>query len=325
MQSLLQRKLLIVTGKGGVGKTTIAGAIGMLAAKQGLNTIVLDLTGASARLRELFAHNGLERSREAGRASSEHAPKPQRPAQLAERLCCASIDPDQALLDWLQALGGRMPARMLASRASFQYFAAAAPGAKELICMVRVCELAGLSSLAEYDLVVLDAPATGHALAMLASPQTFASIARVGPIAQQARQVQEMLANPSRTGYLAVAQASEMAVAETIDLQRELTEQLRVELSCVIVNATMHRRFTGEELERIASLRGEAQADAHSRVSHAAAAAAEAAHARTRFQHSQVARLRRHGLSVLQVPLVFTHELDFDALSQISQRLEGKL
>jgi anion-transporting ArsA/GET3 family ATPase len=160
---------------------------------------------------------------------------------------------------------------------------------------------------------------------MLASPQTFASIARVGAIAQQAHEVQEMLADPSRTGYLAVSQASEMAVAETIDLQRELAEQLRVELSCVIVNATMHRRFTGEELERIASLRGDAQANARSRVSDAAAAAAEAAHARTRFQHSQIARLRRHGLNVLQVPFVFTNELDLDALSKIAGRLEGKL
>jgi hypothetical protein len=137
--------------------------------------------------------------------------------------------------------------------------------------------------------------------------------------------VQEILADPALTGYLAVAQASEMAVSETLDLQHELSEQLGVQLRDVIVNATMHRRFTGEELERIASLRGQEQVSAHSRLADAAAAAAHAAHTRTRFQHSQVARLRRHGLSVLQVPFVFQSDLDLQALEKIADRLEQTL
>src|ERR1700683_2106546 len=187
--------------------------------------------------------------------------------------------------------------------------------------MAKACELAGLSARSDYDLVLLDAPATGHALAMLASPRTFASIARVGPIAAQAQRIQEILQDLTLTGYLAVAQASEMAVTETLDLQHELSEQLDVELAAVIVNATMHRRFTGEELERIESLRGQDQASARNRLAAAAAAAAHAAHARTRFQHSQVARLRPLGLSVLQVPFVFQSDLDLRALEKIADRL----
>jgi anion-transporting ArsA/GET3 family ATPase len=317
MQGLLDRRLVIVTGKGGVGKTTIAGALGMAAARRGARTLVLDTTGASARLRSLFAGQELPR-----RLEQEPDEGGEAPVQLTEGLWSASIDPDRALLEWMQSLGGRVPARMLASRTSFQYFAAAAPGGRELICMVKVCDLAGLTGgRAGYDLVVLDAPATGHALAMLSSPQMFASIARVGPVATQAQRVQEILADPALTGYLAVAQASEMAVSETLDLQRELSEQLGVELMDVIVNATMHRRFTGEELERIASLRGQEQVSARSRLADAAAAAAQAAHTRTRFQHSQVARLRRHGLSVLQVPFVFQSDLDLPALEKIAERL----
>jgi anion-transporting ArsA/GET3 family ATPase len=309
MQPLLDRRLIVVTGKGGVGKTTIAGALGLAAARRGARTLVLDTTGASARLRSLFA--GQEVSREADGA----------PVRLTESLWSASIDPEEALLQWMQSLGGRVPARMLASRTSFQYFAAAAPGGRELVCMVKICDLAGLTGARGYDLVVLDAPATGHALAMLSSPRTFASIARVGPVAAQAQRVQEILEDPALSGYLAVAQASEMAVSETLDLQRELSEQLGVQLVDVIVNATMHRRFTGEELERIASLRGQEEVSAASRLADAAAAAAQAAHARTRFQHSQVARLRRHGLSVLQVPFVFQSDLDLQALEKIADRL----
>ncbi len=317
MQPLLDCRLIVVTGKGGVGKTTIAGALGLAAARRGTRTLVLDTTGASARLRSLFAGQDVSQQAE---PEAEEAP-----VQLTESLWSASIDPDRALLEWMQSLGGRMPARMLASRTSFQYFAAAAPGGRELVCMVKVCDLAGLTGPRGYDLVVLDAPATGHALAMLSSPRTFASIARVGPVATQAQRVQEILADPALTGYLAVAQASEMAVSETLDLQRELSEQLGVQLVDVIVNATMHRRFTGEELERIASLRGQEQVSARSRLADAAAAAAQAAHARTRFQHSQVARLRRHGLSVLQVPFVFQSDLDLQALEKIADRLAQTL
>jgi anion-transporting ArsA/GET3 family ATPase len=317
MPSLLDRRLIVVTGKGGVGKTTIAGAIGLIAARQGRKAIVLDLTGASARLRELFA---AEPAEHVERGASAY-----RPLLLSERLWSASIDPDQALLEWMQSFGGRVPARMLASKTSFQYFAAAAPGAKELVCMAKVCGLADRTAAEDYEVVVLDAPATGHALAMLSSPRTFASIARSGPIASQAQRVQTMLQDPSATAYLAVAQASEMAVSETLDLQQALAEQLYVQLETVIVNATMHRRFTGEELKRIASLHGGATEPAHDRLARAAAAAAQAAHARTRFQHSQVARLRRHGLEVLQVPFVFQSDLDLDALARIADRLEDKL
>lgn len=326
MQRLLDRRLIVVTGKGGVGKTTIAGALGMAAARRGSRTLVLDLTGASARLRSIFAASSDARPAAPKAPGAPVAPgAPEAPFQLSESLSSASIDPDRALLEWMQALGGRVPARLLASKASFQYFAAAAPGGKELVSMVKVCELAGLTASSRYDVVVLDAPATGHALAMLASPRTFASIARVGPIAAQAQRIQEILQDPALTGYLAVAQASEMAVSETLDLQHELSEQLGVQLAGVIVNATMHRRFTGEELERIASLRGEEQVSARSRLAAAAAAAAHAAHARTRFQHSQVARLRRHGLDVLQVPFVFQSDLDLEALERIAERLEQAL
>lgn len=314
MQGLLDRKLIVVTGKGGVGKTTIAGAVGLAAARRGARTLVLDLTGVAARLRGIFASQTDLLSRAAPADADA-------PVRLAESLWSASIDPDKALLEWMQSLGGRVPARLLASKASFQYFAAAAPGGKELVCMVKVCELAGLTGAGRFDVVVLDAPATGHALAMLAAPSTFASIARVGPIAAAAQDVQAILADPALTGYLAVAQAGEMSVSETLDLQRELSRQLGVELAAVVVNATMHRRFTGEELERIASLRGQEQVTPRSRLAAAAAAAAHAAHARTRFQHNQVARLRRHGLSVVQVPFVFQSDLDRSALEKIAERL----
>jgi anion-transporting ArsA/GET3 family ATPase len=307
MQSALDRKLLVVTGKGGVGKTTIAAALGLLAARRGRRTIVVEV-GEESRLPQLFA---------------VAEPRAGVELQLAERLSSISIDPDRALLEWLQVLGGRVPGRVLASSGTFQYFAAAAPGAKELVTMVKIWQLtqgAGRRSQGVYDLVVLDAPATGHALGMLGSPRTFGAIARVGPIAGQTRQVQELLESPSRSAYLAVALGTETAVTEALELQDGLRARLGRDLAAVVVNALLPRRFTAAELRRVEALSDRARG-----VIGAAVGAAKAVHERAGSQHKQLARLRRRNFDVVGVPYVWGGRIDLEALTAIARRLERKL
>jgi anion-transporting ArsA/GET3 family ATPase len=328
MQTLLDHKLLVITGKGGVGKTTIAAAIGVLAAASERRAIVVEV-GEESRLPGLF---GIARAR------------PGVERRLQEGLSSISIDPDAALLEWLQALGGRVSGRVLASSGTFQYFAAAAPGAKELVTMVKVLQLTRRGGRRTrsggYDLVILDAPATGHALGMLGSPQTFGAIARVGPIAGQARQLQELLESPSHTAYLAVAMGTEMAVTEVLELQDGLRRQLGRELAAVVVNALLPQRFSADELRRMAALaagageNGERGADGHrarsaggadESVTAAAVQAARAVHDRARLQHNQVTRLRRREFDVLGVPFVWGAELDLEAVRSIARRLTRKL
>ncbi len=314
MQSLLDRKLLVITGKGGAGKTTIAAAVGLLAARGGRRAIVVEV-GEESRLPGLF---GVTPAR------------PGAETRLQERLSSISIDPDRAVLEWLQALGGRVSGRVLASSGTFQYFAAAAPGAKELVTMVKIWQLTRgggrRAGSRGFDLVVLDAPATGHALGMLGSPQTFGAIARVGPIAGQTRQVQALLEDPSRSAYLAVALGTEMAVTEALELQDGLRRQLRRGLAAVIVNALLPRRFSAEEIRRIVAL-GDAGAatTAQRAVTDSAVLAARAVHDRARFQHNQLARLRRRSFDVVGVPFVWGAQLDLAAVSAIARRLERKL
>jgi Anion-transporting ATPase len=306
MTPLLERQLLTITGKGGVGKTTLAAALGLLAAQRGLRTIIVEV-GDQRRLPELFGLTAEEMGGE---------------TELHERLWSISIDPDRALLEWLQALGGRVSGRILASSNTFQYFAAAAPGAKELVSMVKIWELTQgdrRGRAASYDLVVLDAPATGHALGMLHSPQTFGAIARVGPIAAQALRVGELLRDPTRSSYLAVAHATEMAVSETLTLQDGLRRQLGRTLDAVVVNGALPRRFTSEELRRVDMLNGGGA------VQRSAALAAHAVHDRARFQHNQLARLRRRRIDVLGIPFVFSAELDLPAVQRIAEHLGRKL
>lgn len=329
MPSLFDRRLLVVTGKGGVGKTTIAAALGVAAARSGRRTVVVEV-GEESRLPSLF---GVAPSR----AGTE--------CRLGERLWSISIDPDRALLEWLQMLGGRVSGRVLASSSTFQYFAAAAPGAKELVTMVKIWQLAaggeGRERAGAHDLVVLDAPATGHALGLLGSPHTFGAIARVGPIAKQTHRVRELLETPERSAYLAVALPTEMAVSETLELQAGLRGRLGRDLEAVVVNALLPQRFTASEMERIASLtrgvgarteRSHAHPGARSdlrrrraAVTEAAARAAQTVHRRARFQHNQLARLRRRELAVLGVPFVWKAQLDAAAVGAIATRLARAL
>jgi anion-transporting ArsA/GET3 family ATPase len=324
MTSLLERKLLVVAGKGGVGRTTIASAIGLLAADRGLRTLVVEVSRQD-RLPELF---GLA----AQGAGVE--------TELREGLWSLSIDPDRALLEWLQALGGRVSGRLLASSSTFQYFTAAAPGARELISMVKIWELTQSrrwhGRAVGYDLVVLDAPATGHALGMLQSPRTFGAIARVGPIAAQAQHVQALLGDPARCGYLAVAQGTAMAVTETVELDAGLRRELDRRLHTVIVNAVLPQRFTAAELARLAQLdygvpapRAGTGAPKRRRagdsVTRSAALAARAVHQRARYQHNQIARLRRRRFQVVSIPFQFRPELDLPAVTRIAEHLARRL
>jgi anion-transporting ArsA/GET3 family ATPase len=313
MTSVFDRELLVVTGKGGVGKTTLASALGLLAAERGLRTIVVEV-GEQSRLPLLFG---------------VPVPEPGSETELEQNLSSMSIDLDRALLEWLQSLGGRVSGRVLASSSTFQYFAAAAPGAKELVSMVKIWELTqgrrrrgrGRSGNG-YDLVVLDAPATGHALGMLDSPRTFGAIARVGPIAGQAERLRELLADPARSSYLAVAQGTEMAITETLELQEKLADQLGRELHAVVVNGMLPQRFTAPELRQIAAL---GESSTATKTARAAIAAAQAVSERARFQHNQLARLRRRHFDVIGVPFQFTAELDLDAVRRIAEQLKRKL
>jgi anion-transporting ArsA/GET3 family ATPase len=323
MASLLERKLIVVTGKGGAGKTTVASALGLLAAERGLRTIVVEL-GNQHRLPALFGH--------------PHEPKSGLEVQLQTNLWSTSIDPEEALIEWLRSIGGRISVRMLAASSTFHYFAAAAPGAKELVSMIKLRELCdeqrAHKQQESYDLVILDAPATGHAMAMLRSPQTFAAIVRVGPLAEQAQDVREQLEDPRRTAYLAVSQGTEMSITEALELEEGLRRHLDRDLDTVVVNGMMPRRFTREELERISTPihnGSQTELDESTAITESAALMARAVYERARLQQSQVARLRQQRFAdgmppgVLTVPFVFTSELDLTAVREIARNLERKL
>ena len=269
MTALLAHRLLVVTGKGGVGKTTVAAALGLVAARAGKRTIVAEVA-RRGDVASAFDRDGSE---------------PFEEIELADGLFHISIDPQEALEEYLRDQLPRGPlADILARSRVFGLLAAATPGMRELLTVGKLWELAQLDRRTPgadpYDLVVVDAPATGHGVAVLTAPRTFAAAAGSGPVARQGKKIDATLSDPSQTAVVAVARAEELAVTETGELRASLREGMGLEIERVIANALDPDRFDDREAHALAR-HGE----------HPAVARALRGHARAVRQRAQLARL----------------------------------
>ena len=307
--SPLQKRLVFVTGKGGVGKTTVAAAIGLAGADSGRRTIIAEVA-EQERITGLF-----------GRPAAGY-----RETEVADGLSAFSLNPEEAKEEWLrdQLRSGRL-AGMLNSSRIFTYLTAAAPGLDELVTLGKIWELAQMERRNKrdrpFETCVVDAPATGHGLAMLRSPRTYADIAKVGPVAKHAGHFDRFIRDGRSTAVVAVALAEEMPVNETIDLQERLRDEVGVELAAVIVNAVLPERYSNDEAEKLESLNGQGGP-----ATREAVATALIAHSRAREQRSQIARLRRAvDAPVITLPFLLTPEVDLDGLRTLAAELERKL
>ncbi|HEX4110096.1 MAG TPA: ArsA family ATPase [Solirubrobacteraceae bacterium] len=310
---LLDRRLLFVTGKGGVGKTTVAAAMGLLAARHGKRTLVAELARRDDVWRAL-------RGEEPSAVFRER--------EIGENLSFISIDPERAMEEYLVDQLPRALADVLTGSRVFGYLAAATPGLRELLAIGKVWELAQpdrrTPGAAPYDLVVVDAPATGHGVAFLAAPKTFAAAAAVGPIARQARTIHDMLADPQRSAVLVVAAATEASVSETEVLVEEVTGALGYPPAQLVLNRMLPRRFSAGDAERLLAV---AEGPPPPAVAQAAVDAALAAHRRQRRQAEERRQLagRVAGVPLATLPFLFTERLALPELERLGGLLERRL
>ncbi|MBV8159752.1 MAG: ArsA family ATPase [Acidimicrobiia bacterium] len=310
---MLDHKLLFVSGKGGVGKSTLAAALALLGAQRGKRTLACEID-AKGNLADFF---------EAG--TTDYTPR-----EVHPNLFAMTMDTEASLQEYLR-LQMRLPAiaRIGPLARAFEFVATAAPGVREILTVGKpVWEVRE----GHYDLVVVDAAATGHIVGQLAAPQAINELVHVGLIRQQTGWLIDILGNKQATGLVVVTTPEEMPVNETIELAARVEDETDVVLSAIVVNRVLPELFGRQEEEVFEELRQPAAVGAlHDGVGGPVESVLEAARLavtmrRTRAGH--IERLRSSidpSIPLLYVPYLFMRAHGFRTTRQVAEALSAEL
>ena len=224
-----QSHVLVVAGKGGVGKTTMSAALARMAADAGRSVLVVELEGKSG-ITAAFGHH-----EDLGYEEMLLAPAGVGPSgALCGSVRARRLTPDDALVEYLEDHGLRRVSKRLARSGVLDVVSTAIPGIRDVLVLGKVKQL---EREALADLIVVDAPATGHAITFLTSASGLVDAARGGPLRTQAQDVVELLSDPSRCRVILVTLPEELPVSETIESAYTLEDKAGVQLGPIIVNA----------------------------------------------------------------------------------------
>lgn len=300
-------RLVIVAGKGGVGKTTVSAALARAASREGLSTLIVEVEGKSG-LAAMF-HQPV--------FSYEEVTLAEGGANGAGEVRARTLTPDDALLDYLQGAGMSRISKRLVATGALDMVATAVPGIRDILVLGKV---KSLERGATADLIVLDAPAAGHAISFLQSASGLADAVRLGPIHSQARDVLDLLGDPARCQVVLVTLPEETPVNELVDTAFQLEDRVGVSLGPVVVNG-LYPDLPGlltdpdaaADTAGVALRPGEAEA---------LRAAAEFRRERMALQRSQTRRLSEAlPLPQIHLPYVFDAEIDLPQLDALADAL----
>ena len=289
-----QTRVFIVAGKGGVGKTTVSAALARMAATAGLDTLVVDVDGTGA-LAASFGHAGPLTYDEVVLSPAGDG---------AGEVRARTLTPDDALLEYLEGHGMGRISRRLMSTGAIDVVATAAPGIKDILVLGKVKQLERAGGA---DLVVVDAPAAGHAVTFLSSACGLLDAVRVGPIRAQAEDVVELLGDADRCQVLLVTLPEETPVNEVAETAYALEDRVGVSLAPVVVNA-LYPAVAGLDVDPEVEA-GRAGVSLRPGEAEALGAAAGFRLHRAGLQTEQVERLAK-ALPLPQLPLPFLFTTD---------------
>ena len=313
MTPLLDRKLVFVTGKGGTGKTTVASALALLAASRGKKVLVCEFDAKG----ELAGYY-------------EAPPIAFKEKEVQPGLFAMVMDTEASLREYLKLqLHVPIVGRIGPVAKAFDFLATAAPGVREILTMGKVCfEVRD----GDWDMVVVDAPATGHIVGQLAAPQAVNSLVKVGLIRTQTDWMLKMLSDPAITGLLAVCTPEEMPVAETIDLAERVRNETTVQLAAVVVNRVLPELFGRQEEAVFEALTGPGpQAELDRLIDGDAGPVLEAARLAVTMRRTRSSHLERlrggidPDVPLLYLPYLFTRSHGLRTTRQVAGSLAEEL
>jgi Mrp family chromosome partitioning ATPase len=291
-----QSRLVVVAGKGGVGKTTVTAAMARMAAGLGLSVLIVEVEGKTG-LAAAFGAEDLEYEER----------------ELAPGIRARSLTPDVALVEYLEEHGLARISKRLVRGGLVEVVSTAAPGIKDILILGKVKQLERNGAA---DLILLDAPAAGHAVSFLMSPKGLGEVVRGGPLRAQADDVLEMLTDPARCRVMLVTLAEETPVNEVVETAFALEDRVGVDLGPVVVNG-LYPVLAGLDVDPSAS-----GVDLPPAEATALAAAAEFRIRRQELQQEQLARLTAAlPLPQLHLPTMFSVDLDPSDIDHLAAAL----
>jgi anion-transporting ArsA/GET3 family ATPase len=314
LDDLLSRRLVVLTGKGGVGKSVVGAALAVAARERGKRVLLVEVAAP------------LEAARLLGGPPSQG-----RETEALPGLFTVNLDPAAVMDEYVRhVVKLEMLVRRILDSPIYRRFFAAAPSLKELMVLGKIMILEEarkhLSQAPLWDLVVLDAPATGHGLAFLKVPLAASAAVPVGPIGRNARRVLAMLRDPGRTALVVVAIPEEMAVVEAVQFHRLAAGEIGMEPAAIVLNGCHERRFTDEDEAEVLRLTTEgAEGELEPDVPLPAALRAARRQIRrrklTRFYR---ARLRRTlDTPLVSLPFLFREALGLEDVRLLARKLEA--
>jgi anion-transporting ArsA/GET3 family ATPase len=310
-----QSSVLVVAGKGGVGKSTVSATLARLAARNGLSVLLVELEGRGGPS-ATFGHRALT-SDEVEPSSAGTGDRSPRSAPIGTR----TITPDEALVEYLVDHGFRRVARRLAKSGMLDVVATALPGVRDILVLGKIVQLERAGAP---DLIVVDGPAAGHGTAFLTSAQGLLDSSRAGPIRALAADAVGLLCDPTRCQVVLVTLAEETPVNETVETAFDLEDRVGTHLGPVIVN-DFHPRFDNlnADPEDAAAAAGVTLPPGQA---HAMRAAATFSYHRQKMQFDQAARLAEAlPLPQLWLPHLYTEEIGLPEIDLLVDYLEKEL
>src|SRR5438067_13680357 len=237
MPALLDRRLVVWTGKGGTGKGTISSALALTAARLGKKVLVCEVV-AKERVADFFGR----------------PPSGTQIRELLPSLYSVHVRPREAMREYaLMTLKYETLYKLAFENPAARYFLAAAPSLAEIVMLGKVWWHATQETergRPRWDLVVLDAPATGHGLTFLTVPEVFLRLVSEGPLARDMRSMQSLLADPAKCSICVVTLPEEMPANEAVELDRAL-RQHEFPAGPLFLNAAFASRFSAQEVASV--------------------------------------------------------------------------
>lgn len=314
LDDLLERRLIVLSGKGGVGKSLVGTAIARAARDRGKRVLLVEVD--------------TPRETEAGRYLGA-GPVGPHCSEIEPGLSAVNLDPRGVMDEYVRhTVKVEFLARKILENAAYHRFFAAAPGLPELMVMGKVMmleeEREGWGRRPRYDVVILDAPATGHGLAFLKVPLAASQAVPVGPVGANARRILALLRDPRRTALVLVAIPEEMAVVEAAEFHRAAKDEIGIEAAALVLNACHERRFTPSQEAEVLGLIAEG---AGGRLPGGVPLAGALEAARRHLRRAKLTRFYRNWLRkrlplpTVTLPYLFDEEIGPASVATMAARL----